>query len=444
MFRRQLFLIVASCALILGTALAAVAQSGELRGHVTMTQADGQKTPVAEAAIDVYRTDLPGKYNTKTNKKGEFVFAGLPFVGTYTVVVSHPTAAPTWSDGVRPGRGVDYAFDMRPGDGKRPTIEEIRAASAGAGGSNPGAASGGARETAEEKAKREELMRKNAEIEESNKKIVAANEVINRTFKAGNEARAAKNWDEAIRQYDEGLAADPEQLALLTNKALTLKSRGVDRYNAAIKATDDAGKTSGMAAAKADFTAAADTARKAADQLKKMGAASPGGPPDPQEQQRQAANKLATLATRAEVMRLYVTKADQTKVDEGYAAYQEYLAVETDPVRKAKGEHDLALMLFDANDFERALVQYKKILEASPDDLEALLRSGQALFNLGAMSTDGSSKAKYEEAKGYLTRYISKSTDAALKDDAKAILDTLKEEENAKPATAPGKRRGRP
>ncbi len=61
--------------------LTASAQSGQLRGQVLMAQ-DGKEVPVAGAQIDVYRTDIAGKYNTKTDKKGDFVFAGLPFVGT--------------------------------------------------------------------------------------------------------------------------------------------------------------------------------------------------------------------------------------------------------------------------------------------------------------------------------------------------------------------------
>ncbi len=441
MFPRYLFLIIGSITLVVMTAVAALAQSGELRGHVTLTQADGQKVPVAEAFIDVYRTDLPGKYNTKTNKKGEFVFAGLPYIGTYTVVVSHPTARPTWQANIKVGRNIDYAFEVTPGDGQRPTFEDIKAVAARTGDAAPADAG---RESAADKAKREEMLAKNKEIEESNKKAEATNAIINRTFKAGNDARAAKNWDEAIRQYDEGLVADPEQSALMTNKALALKSRGVDRYNAAITSKDDASRATGLAAAQSDFKAAAEAVNKAADLLKKS-QPSAGATTDPAEQQRQASNRLATYAARAEVMRLFVTKADQTKTEEGLTAYQEYLAVETDPVRKAKGEHDLAQMLFDANAFDKALVQYQKILESNPDDLAALLRSGQALFNIGASSSDGSSKAKYQEAANYLARYIEKAPDSesVMKEDAKQILEAMQQQENVKPEKTPAPARRR-
>jgi tetratricopeptide (TPR) repeat protein len=441
MFSRYMRLSIAAFSLLFATSLVAMAQSGELRGHALIAQADGQKVPASEAAVDVYRTDLPGKYNTKTNKKGEFVFAGLPYVGDYLVIVSHPSAQPTWLPKIKAGRNVDYEFVMSPGDGKRPTLDEVKAAMAKSGESAT-PTSGGGSESASDRAKREELLKKNAEIEAANKKITDANAIIARTFKAGNEALSVKNYDEAIRQYDEGLAADPEQPALLTNKANALKSRGVDRYNTAITATDDAAKTSGLNAAKADFTAAKDAVSKAVDLLKSQGGTSPGGPADAQEEQRRTQNKLAAMSVRAEVMRLYVTKADQTQVDAGMAAYDEYLAIETDPVRKAKAEKSAAQMLFDANAFDKALDRYQKILASNPDDLEALLRSGQALFNIGAMNND---KAKYQEAANYLAKYVEKAPDTdSLKADAKAILETLKAQENVKPEKgtgAPARRR---
>src|SRR5688500_6930111 len=103
MISKYLYGVLAVAILVASASMTAFAQVGELRGQIWMEK-DGQKVPVPEAQIDVFRTDMTGKYNTKTNKKGEFVFAGLPFVGTYTVAASHPTAAPGWLGGVKAGR----------------------------------------------------------------------------------------------------------------------------------------------------------------------------------------------------------------------------------------------------------------------------------------------------------------------------------------------------
>jgi tetratricopeptide (TPR) repeat protein len=347
-----------------------------------------------------------------------------------------PGARPYFLPGVRAGRDEDYKLELEVGDGRRLTRDEIKTLSAKTGGS-----SGDTKTSSEDKAKREELVRKNAEIEAANKKAEASNAIIDRTFRAGNEALKAKNYDAAIAQFDEGLAADPEHPgapALLTNKTMALTARGVDKYNAAVKAADDATKTAGMEAAKKDWTVASESGNRAVTLLK----AAPA-PADAAAANNAKLNLYFALLARSEAMRLFVTKVDQTKADQGVAAYQEYMAAETDPVKKAKAEHDMAQMLFDANIFDRALAEYQKILEANPDDLTALLRSGQSLFNIGAVNSD---KTKYQEAANYLARYVEKAPDTdPLKADAKGILDALKDQENVKPEkTTPTRRTRRP
>ena len=445
MIGRYIYGALAVAVLVASVSLTAFAQVGELRGHVWIQQADGQKVPLADAQIDVFRTDMSAKYNTKTNKKGEFVFAGLPFVGTYVVAASHPTAAPGWMPGVKAGRDIPVEITVTPGDGKRLTLEEIKAA--GGGSTTP--VSGGApeKESAADKAKREELMKKNAEIESGNKKITEANEVIARTFKTGNEAlnaaglaSKAQNSDEAVQkytaaiaQYDEGLAADPEQPAILTNKAVALKGRGVERFNSTVrsKTLDDAGRNAGLQTAKDDFKAAAEAATKAVTLIKAQPV-----PTDPQEVQRYNGNKYAALLTQAEAMRLYVSKGDPTQAEAGLNAFKEYLAAETDPAKKAKGQLDMAQMLLDSGSADKALTEFKAILTTQPDSPEANLGAGLALYASG-------DKAKFQEAANYLQHFVEVAPDTnVMKDDAKAILTELKNTEKVTPEkTKPAPRR---
>ncbi|PYS74391.1 MAG: hypothetical protein DMF69_01855, partial [Acidobacteria bacterium] len=130
MIYKSLFGVLAVAVLILMSAATGAAQTGELRGKVWIQQADGQKVPLGEANIDVFRTDMSMNkpYTTKANKKGEFVFAGLPFVGTYTVAASHPTAQPNFIPGVKVGRDIAFEITVTPGDGKRLTLDEIKSA----------------------------------------------------------------------------------------------------------------------------------------------------------------------------------------------------------------------------------------------------------------------------------------------------------------------------
>ena len=449
MIKKYFLATLAPAILIAISAVPGLAQVGELRGHVFMQQADGQKVPLAEAQIDVFRTDVTAKYNTKTNKKGEFVFAGLPFIGTYVVAASHPTASPNFVNEVKAGRDIPCEITVTPGGGKRLTLEEIKGAAATSPARAPSGGGGGG-ESAADKAKREELLKKNKEIEEGNKKIEAANAVIGRTFKAGNDALIAANaavkannadeaiakYTEAITQFDEGLAADAEQPALLTNKAVALKARGVERFNAAIrsKTLDDAGRNTALQVAKADFKGAAETSTKAVTLIKAQTT-----PTDPAELTRYTANKYAAMLTNAEAMRLFVSKGgDPTQAEAGLAAFKEYLAVETDAAKKAKGQLDMAQMLMDAGIADKALVEFQTILTTQPNSPEANLGAGLALYATG-------DKAKFQEAANYLQHFVEVAPDTnPMKDDAKAILTEMKNTDKVTPEktrSAPARKR---
>ncbi|MDX6530177.1 MAG: hypothetical protein QOH41_2467 [Blastocatellia bacterium] len=429
MRRFYLFGSIIGIAVLALSAMTASAQTGQLRGHVVVKQADGTTVKGADAVIDVYRTDISGVFHTKTDKKGEFVFAGLPFVGTYIVAASMPNASPYAMRNVKVGRDIDYEVVLGPGDGRRLTEEEAKKVVSG-GGADATTSGGG--ESADAKAKREELIKKNEEIAVNNKKAEDVNKVVGESFKAGNVALNAKNYDEAIKQYDIGLAADPDQAALLTNKSAALKARGVEKYNAAIQSKDDAARTAGIDAAKADFKNAAETSDKAFELIKKE----PAGT-DPNDQKRHEANKYAALNVRAEAYRLYVSKGDASHADAGITAFQDYIAVETDAAKKSKAQLDLAQMLLDAGAGEKAFAEYQKILAATPDDPDANLGAGLALYATG-------DKTKYQEAANYFQHFVDKAPDThKFKNDAKAILAEMKNTENVVPekTTRPGRGR---
>jgi tetratricopeptide (TPR) repeat protein len=432
MRRNHFFISLVAAVMLLVCNLSASAQTGQLFGEVTMQQADGTTAPAAGVQIDVVRLDVSGKYQTKTDKNGKFVFAGLPYVGTYAIAASAPNAKADVLGDVKAGREINYKLVLTPGDGKRPTEAEIRTMT-----TRSAANTGGGGESEEDRKKRLEIEAKNAEIMAGNKKIEEINATVNRTFKAGNEALNAKNYDVAITQYTEGINIDPTHPgapSLLTNRSVAYRARGVDRYNAAVTSKDDAAKSSGLKEAQQDFRDAVDSATKAVELYKAQPA-----PTDPESVKSYETNKYFALAARAEAMRLLVTKADATQADAGLAAFQEYIAVETDPAKKAKAQVDMAQMLLDVGSSDKAYAEFQKILAQDPENVDAMLGAGLALFQSG-------DKTKFQEAANYLQRFVDKAPEThKLRASAKEALDYLKTAENVKPqktTTTGGRRRG--
>lgn len=425
--------------ILTASAVAVSAQSTQVNGKVTMKQADGTVVPVAGAQIDIYRTDIKATFQTKTGKKGDYIHAGLPFVGTYTLVVSAPGAAPQFNAKLRFTQHTQYDFELRPGDGSRPTLEQINAANAGGGAAASGGGASTPRgESKEEKAAREAREKEVAETEKKNAEIVASNELVNRLFKAGNDALFATppRLDEAITSYREGVAARPEEVALLTNLAEALRQRADTRFNVAVKESNADTRTQGIEAAKKDWTEGADLATKAVGIVK---GAVPGA-----ENVNTAAfeqNKKAAISVRALILRRVAAKVDPTKAADALAANQEYLALETDAAKKAKIKADTLQALFDAGATDLALAEAQKVVAEEPDNPDANRILGLALFSTG-------DKAKFQEAANYLQRYVDKAPDTdGLKQSAKEALDYLKTAENVKPEKAPARparRGGRP
>ena len=118
---------LAAALVLAATAAVASAQVTQVTGKVTLKQADGTEAPVAGAEVDIYRTDIKQEFHLKTDKKGQYLHAGLPFVGTYTIIVSAPGAKPTFAAGLRFTQVQTRDFVLDPGDGSKLTLDQIKA-----------------------------------------------------------------------------------------------------------------------------------------------------------------------------------------------------------------------------------------------------------------------------------------------------------------------------
>src|SRR5438445_3516540 len=104
MFRKSFITFIFVSAIAIGYS-SIFAQTAPVSGSVELKKADGTKEPVVGALVEVYRTDIKAGFpSAKTNKRGEFAFAGFPFGGTFTLAISAPGCAPYMFSSVKAGQ----------------------------------------------------------------------------------------------------------------------------------------------------------------------------------------------------------------------------------------------------------------------------------------------------------------------------------------------------
>jgi tetratricopeptide (TPR) repeat protein len=187
-------------------ASAAWAQIAAIEGDVKGP--DGQ--PLKGAVILIERQDMKGTYKgAKTDKKGHYIYNGLPVPGTYTVSIWVDDQKKDEMKGVRTQLGdpVEVPFDLKKTAAPPQTTQAGAAAPAGA--PTPEQARGMSKE---QKEALEKQSKENAEI-------MAKNKALNDTFNAGKEALAAKNYDVAVDSFQKGTELDPSQAVIWANLA---------------------------------------------------------------------------------------------------------------------------------------------------------------------------------------------------------------------------------
>lgn len=409
MFRKNYFTLLLTAALFTAGSLLASAQSFPTSGKVILQKADGTTEPVVEALVEPFRTDIKAKSpSAKTNKKGEFNFAGLP-LGTFAFVVSAPNVAPTYLPNVKSGAS-DIVITVTPGDGKRLTEEDVRAAIASGSKTTTATTSTAAaseKQMSEEEQKKAIADRAKLEAEYAAKKkdVENQNATIQKTLAEGNDAFNSKNYDLAIAKYSEGINASPDFVGsapvLLNNKASALKNRAIEFHNAAVKATDATAKLENINKSKKDFSEALVSYDSSWKILKNAPAA------DIKDQPNYQANKTTTLNGFRDLLRLMVQteKADAEKFGMVETLFTEYAAAETDSAKKAEAQVYVADVYRIAGNAEKAIGEYKKVLATSPDNADALAGLGLSLANAG-YNTDGTiNMTMMQEAINNLQRF---------------------------------------
>jgi tetratricopeptide (TPR) repeat protein len=381
---KHLFALTALLLVVSGMALA---QNGAVKGKVTFrTTESEQPKPLEGAIIDIYRLDIVQKFQTKTDKKGEY-FHSLPAFGEYIMCASAPNASPTPSQKFKIGgdQPVENNFDLGPGDGSKLTLEQLKdyAKNNGAPPANAEEQKKRAEEAAKLTAERERINKEN----EKNKQLYTE---VKKHFDAGL-ALAQKqppDYDGAIKEYKEAASLDDSQPTIYANLSQALYNLGAVRFNN--KQKDEA----------------LDAFRQSADYGEKATKMDPTN----------AAN-LRIYGDSCKILFIQFHVGDFA--DKAIAAYNSSSDLELDKNKKVDLYNKVGEIYFNMGDVDKSMATYEKALTADPDNLPAL--SGKALV----LAASGE-KPKMEQAITIFQQVIDKApANSKLKTEAQNNIDYL-------------------
>lgn len=437
MFRKFGSFLIFSAAIALAS-VNVFAQSAPVSGKVEKQNPDGTREPVANALIEVYRVDIKAGFpSARTNRRGEFSFAGLPFAAEFVFAVSAPGCAPTVFSNVRAGMDK-ILITMYPGDGSKLTEAEVRAGARGTTG--PGAEPD-PKASEEQKKAEAEYQAKLKEVEAKNEKAKRVNEIVGEAIKSGNAAYEAKNYDLAISKYSEGIDADPNFAGtapvLMNNRSTAYRMRGVNTYNSSVRETDPARKVELQRSAKSDLAASAEGFLGSWNILKNA------SPTDFSDRSLLDSTKMGALSGAVETFRVAAATGQvaDSVIDAAKILVPEYVNAEQDAAKKAAAMLVLGDVYREAQRREEAVAAYRALLDKYPDNIDGIAYLGLVLVDLSWLNNNDKEMA--QEGANLLQRFVGMAPDNhKMKEGAKGYLEILKAQ-NVVPTrqTTPARRR---
>jgi tetratricopeptide (TPR) repeat protein len=214
---RKLGLIAVGLIVIALLALPAAAQNRIIKGNVV----DDKDQPVVGAAVQIQATDSKTRvYTTKTDKKGTYIYMGLP-AGEYRVIVRAQGFGADYKQPIKPTVQAESLVDFKlnPGNSDQKLPFELSAQEI--------------EQLKQEAAKAEKRKQTSAEVQSA--------------FDAGLKLAQDNKFEEAIAEFKKALEKDPEQPNILANMAdayskLNKNNEALEIYQKAIaiKADDAA------------------------------------------------------------------------------------------------------------------------------------------------------------------------------------------------------------
>jgi tetratricopeptide (TPR) repeat protein len=364
-------------------ALTSFAQITTIEGDVK--GADGK--PVEKAVIKIDRIDIKGAYKTNTNKKGHYLYMGLP-IGNYNITLEMD------------GKVVDVVNNIRTRLAE-PTPVNFDLATVASRNTVNAAAVQQAMETgqmskelerglsADQKAAMEKQLKEQGEKMKKNKEL-------NDAFNAGMTALTAKQYDVAVESFVKASELDPTQLAVWAQLGEAYVSLAATKTGAEFD--QNIGKSI--------------TAYTKALELKPDDAATH--------------NNFALALAKGK------------KFPEMQAELRK--AAELDPANGGKYYYNLGAILVNSGQNEPAGEAFKKAIELTPTYADAYYQYGVTLISKAAIGADGKVNPVPGTAEAF-QKYLELQPAGSFSQSAKEMLTTLGSsvdtkfvDPNAKPA----------
>jgi tetratricopeptide (TPR) repeat protein len=356
-----------SAVALMAMSFTSLAQITAVEGVVKGT--DGK--PVQGAKITIVRTDIKGNYNTKTDKKGHYIYMGLP-MGKYDIAVEMDGKMVDQQRGVatHPGDPLPINFDLK-ADTQQTSSKQAEMQKA----VETGQMSDDLKRqlSPEQKAALEKTMKEQAEKMKGRKEL-------NDAFNAGMDAAKNNDWPKAVESFTKASTLDPTQVAVWSQLA-----------DAEVRL---AGTKTG---AEFDSTMA--------DGLKAFQKAIELKPDDPATH-----NNYALALAKAK------------KFPEAQTELQK--AAELDPANGGKYYYNLGALEVNSGQNDAAAEAFKKAFELTPTYADAYYQYGVMLVSKAKMGADG----KVTPAPGTIEafqKYLELQPTGQFAQQAKDMLTTL-------------------
>lgn len=389
---------ISAIAFLLVVSTFALAQQGAVKGIVNVKKtASGPPEPTEGLIVDIYRIDISSKFQTKTDKKGEY-YHSLPAFGDYVISVSGPELGAITSGKFRitADQPLDQNFELVPGDGRR--LAQAEAIEIGKKGGTFAAAGGTpSRKISEEEAKKQQ--EEVAKVEKENAKIKADFESVKKHVEAGAAFSQKSDYENAIKEFKQAMVIDDAQSVVYAQLAQALFNLGAVRFNA--KKKDEAQNC---------FKESVQYAEKAT-QL--------------------APDNASYLKIYADSCHILFKQFRGTEyADKAISAYTNGSNLEADAAKKTKMINRVADIYYSQGDMDKATSTYEKVLATDANNTEALKGKANIILATTTSIATPQDKSRLEEAMSIYQQIVDKLPEGAEKTEVNGYIaylqDTMK------------------